>query len=381
MRTTRLVAGQAGALLLAVSTAWAQPPSPVDIAGFYPFPGSLQSPASAASAGLALADRWLGDEPFDNPAAAPPREVALAPLLLHMSRQDLRAHNSDYDETPLFIDAAGGRLSWPLGALGLSLYACQPVLRREDNAFIRGKAGSPVPPAELKSSSTARELRAGLALSFGRPALRFGLAGEWTQRDDAYDYDETSGDPASGTRHADFSGNGFGFQAGVRCEPHARVTVGAGVRWVPALDLDGALSQDLLLGDTTMAVTAHRKGALEGGLSARVAVTESFRVFASGGGRGAQEWEGFGVTAGPGACWSVGLEFHDERDPWTARLGIGQEAQSGVPEPRATSVGVGFCWKMESITIDVGVLRRSFQRPGKPTSYDDRVVAGVRVPI
>ena len=41
------------------------------------FPGSVTNPPSAASAGLALADRWLGDEPFANPAIARGRGAAL----------------------------------------------------------------------------------------------------------------------------------------------------------------------------------------------------------------------------------------------------------------------------------------------------------------
>ncbi len=381
MRTTRPSAALAVALALSAAAAWAQPPTPLDLAGYYPFPGAVQGPASAVSAGLALADRWLGDEPFDNPSAPAAREVSLSPVFLRVSRQDLRAHNSQFDETSGFLDAAGGRLSWPVGRVALSLYAYQPVLRREDNAFTRGRPGESITPATVKSSSTSRELRTGLAISFGRPALRVGVAGEWTHREDAYDYQETSGDPASGTRHAEFSGDGFGAQAGVGYAPVDRLWVGAGLRWVPSLDLTGRQHEELLTGTSSSDVSARRKGALEGGVSARVAVTDAFRVLVSGGGQGAESWDGLGVTAGAGATWAAGLDFHDERDPWTARLGVGQSVQRGVPEPRATAVGLGFGWNMESFALDVAVLRRSFQRVDKPTSFDDRVVAGLRVPF
>src|SRR2546426_11760406 len=89
------------------ATSWAQPPDPIN-STLVGFPGAASGPWSAASAGLALADRWLGDEPIGNPAAALPRAVSVSPLLLRSSRQDLRADNRRLDEQAAFFDAAGG---------------------------------------------------------------------------------------------------------------------------------------------------------------------------------------------------------------------------------------------------------------------------------
>ena len=103
---------------------------PVTISSeLFPFPGSHVSPASAASAGLALADRWLADEPFANPSASRPYTLALSPMLLHVSRQDLRAEHRSYQETSAFFDAAGGYFSLESGAVGVALYGYQPVVR------------------------------------------------------------------------------------------------------------------------------------------------------------------------------------------------------------------------------------------------------------
>ena len=94
-------------LALIVAPVAAAPPEPIDPT-LFPFPGAVVGPGSAASAGMALADRWLGDEPLSNPAVRLGREVVLSPALLHMSRQDLRADNRNFDETPVFLDASSG---------------------------------------------------------------------------------------------------------------------------------------------------------------------------------------------------------------------------------------------------------------------------------
>jgi hypothetical protein len=75
----------------------------------------------------------------------------------------------------------------------------------------------------------------------------------------------------------------------------------------------------------------------------------------------------------------VGGVFHDARDPWTLRFGVGQEQQNGVPEPRAGSLGLGFGYDWEGIVLDLGILHRGIERPGHPRSYDDRVVGSVTV--
>jgi hypothetical protein len=376
MRNLLFLGGLVAALTGWATGACAQPPTPLDMAGPFAFPGALVGPPSAASAGTGLADLWLGDEPYGNPAAAPARQVTLSPTFLHASRQDLRAHNREFDESSGFFDAAGGSLSWPVNGLDLSLYAWQPVLRREDNAYTRV---APEVPATLETSSSSREVRAGLALSVPVRSFRLGLAAEWTRRSDSYDFSETSGSPASGVRHAEFSGDALGFQAGARCAPHPRVVVGAAVRYLPSLDLEGSSSEQLILGAASSTVVARRGSAWEGGVSTRVSVTGDFRVLAAVGARSAETWDGFGLVAGRAASWALGLDYHDAEVPWTARFGLGQDQQSGVPEPRAGQVSLGLGWKLEEVVLDAAVLRRSIERPGKPTAYDDRLVASATV--
>jgi hypothetical protein len=378
MRACRLLLGLAFGLGVAASSAWAQPSS-ILVPDLFAFPGAVAGPPSAASAGVGLADLWLGDEPFGNPAALPARGLMLAPVFLRVSRQDLRAHSHDYSETSGYFDGAGARLSWPLRGVGLSLYAWQPVLRREDQAYTHVL---PATPGTFKNSSTAREVRAGLAASIPWRSVRFGLAAEWTRRDDAYDYEQHSGDPIhDGTYHLDFSGDAMTFRAGVRLAPHPRVQVGAAVGYLPALDLAGTW-QVPSLAESTVSVSQVRRGsAWEGGCSARLDVTENFHLLASAGGRSAQSWEGLGVSAGRDFSWSLGLDFHAAPDPWTLRLGLGQEQQRGVPEPRAGLVSLGLGWDLEGVVLDGAVMRRSIERPGRANSYDDRVVASATVPF
>jgi hypothetical protein len=369
--------------VLHASPTAAQTPDPLGRVELYAFPGAVTGPASAVSAGTALADRWLGDEAFSNPAAAPGRRLSLSPTLLHPSRQDLRAKFHEFDETSAFIDLAGGSLSLPLRQFSFTLYGMQPVLRHEENAYLRGEAGAFPPPAVVAGQTDSRESRAGLAVSSAWHGLRLGVAGEWVRRDDSYDYEEKNGVIDPGVHHADFSGTGLGFQAGVRgtfggAAVH-RLTAGAAVRYLPALSLDGRQSTDLLSGTSDTTFTVKRAAAWEGGVSARYALTEAFGVLAAAGGRGAQAWDGFGVTSGPVATWSVGGEFHDAGDPWTVRFGIGQELQTGVPEPRAGMIGVGFGWALDRTTLDFSALRRSLARADEPMSYDDRLVASVNV--
>ncbi len=391
----------------APTTAAAAPPPPLDHVGFYAFPGAVEGPASAVSAGVALADRGLGDEPYSNPAAAPGLGLSVSPLFLRVSRQDLRASSTGYDETSGNLDAAGGRLSASLGAWGFSLYAYQPVLRLEDNAFTIGTPGqvqsSGTPPGTVKSTSTVREGRAGLAVSRGWARVRLGVAGEWTWRNDSYDYTEQSGDPGSGTLHLDFQREnnawkrlaGWGFQAGIRATPLSRLTVGAALRRLPGLALTGEQHQELLntaLNDTSD-VLLLRQGGWEGGLSARYEVTEAFRVLAALGGRTARTWDLSSTSTvtgtssfssyepGADATWSLGLDYHDREAPWTFRFGVGQEVQRGVPEPRAGIVALGLGWFVDPFYLDGAAIRRSLGRPGEPTSYDDRVLVGLTLPF
>jgi len=347
----------------------------------FSFPGSVASPASAASAGLALADRWLGEEPFANPAGvAFPRLVASG-TMLHVSRQDLRADNRNYDETVAFFDGAGlaGRLP-SLGRLDLAAYAFQPVLRREDNVFSRGTATPDPgnPPALIESHASARELRAGLAASTAVGPGRLGLGVEWSHREDAYQTVEHSGDPQSGTSRLELSGDGFGLQAGARLDhgdsSAGAVRVGVGVRYLPAVDMEARHSEALLVGASNDTLHARRDAGWEAGTSASVVVSPAFRALAAFGGRAAQRWDVLDQRSGGGWEWKLGGEYHDPGGPWTFRFGLGQERQSGVPEPRANVLGLGFGWQLPTATIDLGVTHRTLSREASPNSFDDRIV-------
>jgi hypothetical protein len=68
MSARRWVCAVALALAMTPHGASAATPAPLD-PRLFAFPGAFPNPASARSAGLALADRWLGDDPYDNPAA------------------------------------------------------------------------------------------------------------------------------------------------------------------------------------------------------------------------------------------------------------------------------------------------------------------------
>lgn len=376
MRNAFVLAGALAAILPALAAA--QLPSPLR-SDQHSLPGALAGPMTAASAGVGLADRWLADAPFDNPAVRPRGRLALTPSLQRMSRQDLRAANREFDEQLVFFDAAG--LWGGFEALGVmwSAYAGQPVVRLEDHAFVRGTFDSPEPPAIIEGTTSARELRAGLGISTGWGVARVGIAGEWTRRDDRYEQVEQSGSPDAGTRIADFSGDGIGGTAGVRLDlgggGPGSVTAGASARFVPELELEGERTADLVSGQSAAPIVAVRESGWEGGASARVVITPAFSAVAGLSGRTAQAWEGFGVETGTGFAWSLAGAFHDPEATWHARVGVGQEQQRGVPEPRAGVVGIGMGWEQPTWTLDVGLLRRSIERAGRPTSFDDRLLA------
>jgi len=374
---TFAIALAAASLLLAAAPARAQLPTTIS-PELFAFPGAHPSPGSAASAALALADRWLADEPFDNPAAARPYTLALSPLLLHVSRQDLRADHRSYEETSAFFDAAGGYFSAQGGAIGIALYGYQPVLRLEDNAFLAGSLL--VPAGSVKANTDAREVRGGLAVSLGRGRARFGLAGEWTHRADHYERTVDTGGPAPDTYVTDFSGDAVGGQAGVRVstgEGQGAITMGASLRYLPELELTGDETLGGAAGTTTTPVSTRREAGWEGGLSARYAVTEAFHTLFSAGGKGAQKFEGWGVTSGEGFEWKLAGEYHDQRDPWTLRFGFGQEQQTDVPEPRSGVVGLGFGFTFETTQIDLGLVHRTFKRGDHANSSEDRIVASL----
>jgi hypothetical protein len=343
------------------------------------FPGQSIAPGSARTAALAGANRWLGDEPFHNPAVSSPDGLVLTPVMQRVSRQDLRADNREYDETSVFFDLLGGWGGRAAGPWGFAVYAHQPLVRHEKFAYTRGI--NQVPPATIEGQADQREYRAGLAASRVSGAWRFGLAAEWSGRADTYETNEASGSPGSGFSHADFSGGGVGAQAGARWDGRApwggALIVGAGARFVPSLDLDGTQELNLLIGDSTAAFTATRGSGWEGGLSAAADASPTFRVMASLGGRTAQDWDGFGVRDGALLEWKVGGEFHAAEVPWTFRFGIGREQQQDVAESRSGVLGLGLGWDFEGVRLDVGALRRTLERDAQPTSYEDRLVGSI----
>jgi len=378
IRSTLLLAA---CVALAGRPAAAQPPSPIDGA-LFAFPGSTESPPSGVSAGVASADQWLGDEPFLNPATPAGHQIMVSPTMFRVSRQDLRAANRNFEDNALFFDLAGFALALP--RVPVWIYGYQPVLRFEDYVFNRGTGADPtVPPGSLAGQSDNREGRAGIAASAGWRRLRGGAALEWTRRTDRYFTREQSGAPDQGDREVNFEGDAFGYNLGLRFDSAdsgaGRATVGAAVRYVPALQVNGDQVLTLLSGTSQSAVSAEREAGWEGGLSARYFFTSDFAALAAFGGRTEQEWKGFGVASGQSSMWRVAIQFHDALDPWTARIGLGQDQQDGVPEPRSGVLGLGLGWDFEGVLLDVGVVHRGIERGNAPTSYEDRIIASVWV--
>jgi hypothetical protein len=362
-----------GILVLFAAPARSQLPATI-AQDLFPFPGAHVSPGSAASAGRALADRWLGEEPFDNPAAARPYTLALTPLLLHTSRQDLRADHRGYEETSGFFDVGGGYFSMEAGALGVALYGYQPAVRLEDNSFLTGSLLGPA--GSVQSNSDSREVRGGLALSLGRGHARVGVAGEWTHRADHYERTEDVGLAIPNTYVADFSGDAAGGLVGARwvlSEGPGGITLGAGLRYMAELDLTGDETLGSVSGTTHNSLTAKREAGWEGGVSGRYEFTDAFHAIAGAGGRTAQKYVGWGVTSGDAFEWKLAGEYHDARDPWTVRFGAGQEQQSDVPEPRSFVFGLGIGFVFDSTMLDLGLLHRSFDHGDHPPSSEDRI--------
>lgn len=372
MRMAVLVLAVVGIVLGAPARAQ----TPTTIApDLFAFPGAHRSPATATSAGLALADRWLG-EPFANPAIAHPTMLVLTPMLLHVSRQDLRADHRGFKEQSGFFDAAGGAFSFESGRWGVALYGYQPAVRIEDNLF---QTGSLLTPGLTETNSEMREVRGGLAVSLGFGHARVGVAGEWMHRADRYERVERTGG-GTNTYSADFSGDGAGGQAGFRMifgEGPGSWTLGAAARYIAELDLSGSETLGNVSGTTTSTISAKREAGWEGGFSTRYVITDAFQAVAALGGGSGQSFEPFTARSGPSVEVRVAGEYHDARDPWTVRFGFGQEQQTEVPEPRTAVVGLGIGFEFETTRIDFGVLHRSFKRPDHPASAEDRLVVSL----
>src|SRR5215471_779239 len=129
-RLTQIRAALFGAALLALAgsvvRAQTLPPPLSNPAFGFPLPGDFVTPATAASAGLALSDRWLGTSVYENPAANMPRGVDVTPVFQRTSRQDLSSRNRDFDQTFGYLDLAGLAVSLPAKQWGLVLYSWQP---------------------------------------------------------------------------------------------------------------------------------------------------------------------------------------------------------------------------------------------------------------
>ncbi|MBI5170440.1 MAG: hypothetical protein HZA61_13205 [Candidatus Eisenbacteria bacterium] len=356
-------------------------PSPLTAARFA-FPGSVVTPASGASAGLALADRWIAEDVAVNPAARPGRGLTLSPQLVRVSRQDLSAANREFEQVDLNVDFAGAQLSLPVRGFTWSLYASQPQLRVENQSFVLGRSGSTGPSATLQYDGSTRETRGGVAVAKGE-RVRWGAAVELTSRDDQYQVLETSGSPDAGLRDLTWSGSAFGGAFGLRWErrPNERggLVVGGGLRLLAPLSVTGTELAELTSGDSRRDFEAERGSTYEAGLSARWTLSPESGVYASGTQRGAEKWDAFGVGAAAGQAWAAGIDYLDPEAVWGGRVGVGLDVQPGTPEPRAKSVGVGIAYHSGETVVDLGVLHRAIARPASPTLSDDRIVASVRV--
>lgn len=359
-------------------------PSPYDPARFA-FPGAVPSPATAASAALVGADRWVTPVAGGNPAAAPEAQViVLSPLLQRISRQDLSAANRDFSQTTAFLDAASGQWAVRSRDWSLRLEASQPVLRRETSTFSVGLGDGGPPPAQVQVDAESRELRAGLIVGRTIGDWRLGLAGEWTRRDDRLATTEVSGSPDAGQRTLTFDGASVGGALGAMWSrtPAARwgTEVGATLRHVGAIDAPFESESDLLSGRTTAAGEATRDATWEAGLGMRLTVDErGGHAWASLEARGAERWSGLDLETRAASSWRVGYSYRDARTPWTLRLGFGQDVQPGAPEPRATAVGLGLGWQDGDFGVDLGATHRSVRRGDAPTEGDIRLVASVTI--
>lgn len=370
--------------LLTASVAHAQLPSPLNnpVYGFA-VPGVPVAAANAASAGVALADRWLGDTPYENPACAfaPGFTLEASPVFQRVNRQDVVSINRSTKQTVGYPDAAGGMLGYGAGRIGVALYAWQPVLRLEQMSY---EFGPLLAPGQMDQHAQQRELRVGAAVSYPvNDQLRVGVAGEFVRRDDLYETHEQSGSPSSGDRMLTLNGNGLGASVGMRYTKDAgqpwASELGAALHWQKSLDLSGTYTENLLAGDSTGTVTASLESALSGGVSARVNVAPSTWVVAGVSSRSSEAWSGFGVWTDAALGVGVGLVWKDAELPYGFRFGVGRESSPGALETKSGLASVGFTYVSKGLVLDLGVLHRNLARDGFPRSADDRILGSVRV--
>ena len=365
----------------------AAPPALANPEFAFPLPGDYVSPVNAASAGVALADRWLGTTGFENPATSLPRSIQVSPVFQRVSRQDVSSQNRDFEQVSGYPDLLGARLSWPFGAWGVTAYAWQPVLRLEEFSFSTGPLAQ---PAFFRLLTSQREMRAGAAVSRGFGPARFGISGDYVRRDDFYETHEKSGDPLAGDRRIELSGDGFGASAGFTWEKDVDRPwgswFGGAIRYSSELSLDGSYSgvNDFpdtvaVAPDTSYSFTATRETEWSGGVSGRVTIAPATWFVAGLSLRTGADWTGLGVGTSTGAAWGMGIDWKDPELPWGARFGIGQERNPDALEEKAGLIGVGFTWVSDDLVIDVGLLHRNLAHGDLPRSSDDRITASVRV--
>ncbi len=367
--------------LALVPAAHAGAPAPLSNARYgFPLPGDYPAAANAASAGLALSDRWLGESAYENPAATVRRGLEVSPLFQRVSRQDLAAKNRDLVQTRGYPDLAGLSLSLPTKHWGVVLYAWQPVLRLEQLGY---SAGPLVSPAAIQQQALQREIRGGVALAHGVRGVRVGVAGEWVHRDDSYETHEQSGSPSAGDRVLKFTGDAWAGSAGVAWSKDPDRPwgnwVGAALHYGSQLNVSGTTAYQLTSGDSAGTFEATRAAEWSGGVSTRVTVAPATRVVAGVSVRSGADWRGFDFGTSGGAAWGLGLDWKDSELPWGARFGVGQEANPGAVEKKTGLLSAGFTWVSGDLTIDIGLLHRNLAREGSPSSADDRAVASVKL--
>jgi len=359
--------------------AQAPPPPLADTTFGFPVPGDYVTPATATSAGLALADRWLGSSVYENPAARMARGIEVTPVVQRTSRQDLSSSNRDFEQTFAYFDLAGLALSLPAGQWGLVLYGWQPVLRLEEQTYTTGPQ---IAPAQVHQLDTQREVRAGGAISHGLGAMRVGVAAEWVHRDDKYESHTQSG-LGQDDIVTDFKGDGYGVGGGVTfAKDTSRVlgyALGGAVHYSADIPLTGTVVQDLAVGDTTYAFTATRGKEWSGGVSAKMMVSPATWVVLGLSGRSGQAWDGFGVATTAGGGWSAGLDWKDDELPWGARFGVGQEWNPGALEKQSGLVSIGFTYVSNGLVMDVALFHRNLDREGFAHSADNRALLSVKV--
>ncbi|MEY4069931.1 MAG: hypothetical protein RL721_545 [Candidatus Eisenbacteria bacterium] len=364
--------------------AQAATPQPIANPAFgFPVPGDAPAPSNAASAGLALADRWLGETAFENPAAGAARGFALqvSPVFQRVNRQDLASTNRSTVQKRGYPDVAGGALAYGTTFWSATLYAWHPVLRLEQLVYESGPIAT---PASVSQEALQRELRAGLALSFAMgDRMRVGVAGEYVDRRDSYTAEVQSGGPSSGTRSLTLEGSGMAASAGLTYanDPDRPwgSWFGAAVHWQGELDLDGAYEESLILGDSTGTLATTRSAAFSGGASARLTVAPATRVVVGLSANAGQDWTGFDRATDAGLSYGIGLDWKTPELPWGVRFGVGQERNPGALEERAGLLSVGFTLVSGDMVFDLGLLHRNLERSGFARSADDRAVGSVRI--